>query len=185
MYSITDLKNATKIIIDNDPYVVMKYEHSKMGRGGAVVRTTLKNLKTGASLTKTFQGSDKIEPADISHSKAQFTYANGDAYNFMDNETYEQFEFSKEILGDIINFLKEGDSVDVMYFNNIPINVSVKPKVDLKVIDTPPGVKGDTVSGGSKPATLETGLVIQVPLFINIGDMVRINTAEQTYVERA
>lgn len=184
MYSISDLKNGTNITIDGEPYTVIKYEHSFQGRGGAVLRTTLKNLKTGASLPKTFHGSDKVEPAEISRSKAQFTYADGDSYNFMDNENYEQFEFGKDILGDMTYFLIEGEDVDVMYYNGIPINIGVKPKVELKVIETPPGVKGDTVSGGTKPATLETDLIIQVPLFINEGDIVRVNTAEKSYVER-
>jgi len=184
MYSITNLKNGTKITIYNEPFVVLKYEHSQQGRGGAVVKTHLKNLITGATLMRTFQGNDKIEPADIRHTKAQFVYADGDMYTFMDDENYEQFELSKEVLSDIIPFLKEGDSVDVMNYNDNPINIVVKAKVELKVIETPPGVKGDTVSGGTKPATLETGLIIQVPLFINVDDEIRVNTAEKTYVER-
>lgn len=185
MYSITDLKNDTKITLDGEPYVVTKYEHSKMGRGGAVVRATLKNLKSGATLNRTFQGSDKIEPADITNTKAQYTYSDGDVYYFMDEESFEQFEFSEDVLGDTKYFLIEGKTVDVMNYNGIPINVTVKPKVELTVVETVPGVKGDTVSGGGKPATLETGLVIQVPLFINEGDVVRVNTAEKSYVERA
>ena len=184
MLSITDLKNNTKITLDNQPYSVVKYEHSKMGRGGAVVRTTLRNLKDGSMLPKTFQGSDKIEPADIQHRKAQFTYSDGDIYNFMDNQSYEQAELSKDVLGDSTKFLVDGMDVDVMYYNDVAINVTLAPKVELKVIETPPGVKGDTVTGGTKPATLETGFVINVPLFINEGDVVRVNVDEKSYVER-
>ncbi len=185
MYSITDLKTGTKITLGNDPYVVLKYDHIKMGRGGAVVKATVQNLRTGQVRVESFSGTDKVEPAEIIQKRAQYTYNDGANYYFMNEETFDQFEFSKEILGDTIYFLLEGNTVDVMYYNGNPINVSVKPKVELKVVDTPPGVRGDTATGGSKPATLETGLVVTVPLFINIGDVLRINTETMAYVERA
>lgn len=184
MYSITDLKNHTKIILDGEPYVVIKYSHAQMGRGGAVVKTTLRNLKNGSVLAKTFQGNDKIEPADVMFRQAQFTYVDGDMFYFMDNETYEQVQLTKDVIGDTAYFLVEGNDVDLLYFGEHPINITVKAKVELKVVETPPGVRGDTVSGGTKPATLETGLIIQVPLFINVDDQVRVNTAEKSYVER-
>lgn len=185
MYSITDLKIGTKITLRNDPFVVLKYDHIKMGRGGAVVKATVKNLRTGQVLIESFSGSEKVEPAEVLLKKAQYTYSDAGTYYFMDEETFDQFEFSKEFLGDTVYFLMEGQNVDAMYYNGNAINVTVKPKVEMKVIDTPPGVKGDTVSGGTKPATMETGLVVTVPLFINIGDTLRINTETMSYVERA
>ena len=184
MLTITELRMGVKIIIDGDPYVITAYSQTKQARGGSVVKVTVKNLLNGSTLHKTFQGNDKLEEADITHTRAQYTYKDGDDYNFMDNQTYEQFTLNKEQLGDTTSFLVEGAEVDIMNFEGTPVNVELKPKMDLKVIETPPGVKGDTASGGSKPATLETGLVVQVPLFIKEGEKVRINTDTFEYVER-
>jgi elongation factor P len=184
MLSITDLKVGKKIVLDGEPYNVTSYSQSKQARGGSVVKVKIKNLITGAVLQKTFQGNDKIDEADVSRGSAQFTYADGDEYNFMENETFEQFVFTAEQLGEYTNFLIEGTDVDIINFEGNPVNIELKPKIELKVTETPPGVKGDTASGGSKPATLETGLVVQVPLFIKEGDVIKVNTDTSEYVER-
>lgn len=173
------------ITVDGDPYLILNAQHSKQARGSGVCKTKIKNLLSGSILNKTFQGNDKLEPADLSHSKAQFLYGDGENYNFMNSETFEQFSLDNETIGDQANFLVDGMDVDIQSFEDNPIAVILPPKVDLEVTQTDPGVKGDTASGGTKPATLETGFVIQVPLFIDIGDKIRINTESGEYVERA
>lgn len=186
MLSITELKMGTKIILDDMPYVIVQYSQSKQARGGSVVKVSVRNLITGSLLNKTFQGSDKIEEASITRTKAQYMYSDGSDYNFMDNESFNQFSLSTTQLGgNAVKYLIPGTDIDVINFNDEPINIELKPKIEIKVIETPPGVKGDTASGGSKPATLETGLVIQVPLFIKEGDIIRVNTETDEYVERA
>lgn len=184
MYQITDLKPGTAIQVNGEPYTVTSSQHSKQARGGAVMRTTLKNLLSGAIIQKTFQGNDKIEPAEVKYSRAQYLYNDGNEYYFMDSTTYEQFSFSKQQLGDQTNYLTEGMDVDIQNVNGKPANVKLPPKIALKVTETEPGVKGDTASGGTKPATLETGAVIQVPLFVNTNDTVRVNTETGRYSER-
>lgn len=184
MYQITDLKPGTAIQINNESYTVVSSRHSKQARGGAVMRTTLKNLLTGTIIQKTFQGNDKIEPAEAEYSRAQYLYNDGNEYYFMDSSTYDQFSFSKKQLGDLTNYLTDGIDVDIQNINGKPANIKLPPKINLKVIETEPGVKGDTASGGTKPAKLETGTIIHVPLFINTGDTVRVNTETGQYVER-
>ncbi|MBU2523645.1 elongation factor P [Patescibacteria group bacterium] len=185
MYSIAALKVGTAIQIDGEPYVVLTFMHSKQARGGGVAKTTIKNLITGAVIPKTFQGSEKIEPAEVGFKKAQYLYNDDNEYHFMFGDTFEQFSFTKEELGDDIYYLLDGTDVSIQVYDDKPINVQVPPKVELKVVETEPGVRGDTASGGSKPAKLETGKTVQVPLFINIGDTLRINTQTGEYVERA
>jgi len=184
MLSITDLKVGVKIDLNDTPYTILRYSQSKQARGGSVVKVTMRNLLTGSSLNQTFQGNDKIQPADITRTKAQYTYNDGDNYYFMDNESFEQFSFSKEQLGDQTHFLIETNDVDIVNYKDVPINIELKPKVEIIVTETPPGVRGDTASGGSKPATLATGLVLQVPFFVNQGDTIRVNTDTSEYVER-
>lgn len=185
MLSISQIRTGKIIVIDGDPFVVVKDTFAKQARGAGVMKTTLKNLKTGATISKNFQGNDKVEEADVGYRKCQYMYTDGTNYYFMDNNSFEQFELDEEMLGDDVNFLLDGTDVDVRFFEDKPISVNLPPKVVLEVTETDPGVKGDTASGGSKPATLETGLVVQVPLFIKIGDKLRINTDTQEYVERA
>jgi len=184
MYGITDLKIGTAINIDGQAYIVTASHHSKQARGAGVMKTKMKNLITGAVVQKTFQGSDKLEPAEVRYSKAQYLYNDSANYFFMDQENFEQFELPADNLGDQTNFLIEGGVVDIQNVNGNPANIQLPPKVNLKVTHADPGVKGDTVSGGSKPVTLETGLVIQVPLFINEGDTLRVNTETKEYSER-
>lgn len=186
MYSLTDLKVGTCISLDGEPYIVTAYQHSKQARGGAVVNVKLKNLITGNTLPKTFQGSDKIEPANMTFSKAQYLYNDGDDYHFMEGESFEQFSFSKDVLGDQVLYLVDGTDVDIQNYDGKPIGVRLPVKMTLKIIETPPGVKGNTADGGgNKPAKLETGLKVNVPLFVNEGQSIVVNTDTGEYVERA
>ncbi|MBU1992506.1 MAG: elongation factor P [Patescibacteria group bacterium] len=184
MYSISDLKIGTAIRLEGETYIITSSQHSKQARGGGVMKTTMKNLVTGSTVQKTFQGNDKIEPADVAFSRAQFLYSDGSDFHFMDSESYEQFSLPADNIGDLKDFMVDGQNVDIQNINGSPINVKIPPKVALKVTQTDPGVKGDTASGGSKPATLETGYVVQVPLFVNEGDKIRVNTESGEYVER-
>ncbi len=185
MLNINEIKTGTNIIQNGNPYVVLYHEHSKMGRAGSVLRTRLKNLTNGAVLEKTFQGAESVEQADVSKSKAQYTYKENDNYNFMDNESYEQFTLSKVALGDNINYLKEGTEVSILNFNGNPINIELPVKITLRVVEAPPGVKGNTVSTGGKMVTLETGIKVSTPLFVKEGDDIIINTERGEYVSRA
>jgi len=164
---------------------VLTAEHSKTGRAGAVLRTKLKNLLNGAVLEKTFNGSDKADEADMSKSKAQYLYPEQDGFVFMDNSTYDQFTLAKDVIGDAYLYMLEGTEVSVLNFNETPVNIELPIKVTLTVVEAPPGVKGDTSSGGDKVVTMETGLKVTTPLFINEGDKLIINTEKGAYVSRA
>lgn len=184
MLSITDLKAGTKFIMDGDPYVVLTYAQSKMGRGGSVVKTKVKNLKTGNVLSKTFQGAEKLEPAELERKKATFLYSDDADSNFMDQNTYEQFALSNTQLGDQRNFLREGADVDIIYFKNEAINIDLPIKLTFSVISAPPGVKGNSTSTVTKKVTLETGAQVDTPLFIKEGDKIVVDTRDGSYVER-
>lgn len=185
MLQMNDIKMGRVITMDGAPFQVLSTDHLQMGRGSAVLRTKLKNLIDGAVREHTFKGGDKIEEADLSRSKANFLYLEGDEYFFMDNTSYEQFGFQREQIGEISNFVKEGDDVDVMSYNGKPVTITLPPKVVLKVVESPPGVKGDTAGNASKRVKLETGYELPVPLFIKEGEMIRVNTDTGEYVERA
>lgn len=184
MLGLSDIKSGKNIVLDGTPFAVLYHEHSKTGRAGAVLRTRLKNLFTGAVLEKTFQGYDKVEEADISKSKAQYLYKEGNSYAFMDNESYEQFNLSSDVLGDAVNYLIEGTEVLVLNFNGLPINIELPVKITLKVVEAPPGIKGNTVSTGGKMVKLETGFSLSVPLFIKEGEKIIVNTERGEYVGR-
>lgn len=185
MLSISDIKTGRNIILNGEPFVVIYHEHSKTGRAGAVLRTKLKNLVNGAVLDKTFQGAEKVEEADMSKSKAQYLYCEGENFFFMDNETYDQFYLLKKVLGSATQYLLEGTEVTVLNFNSNPVNIEIPIKIKLKVVDAPPGIKGDTVSSGTKMVTLETGLKVATPLFVDEGDEIIVNTERGEYVSRA
>jgi elongation factor P len=185
MLNLSDIKTGKNIVLDGAPFAVLYHEHSKTGRAGAVLRTRLKNLATGAVLEKTFQGSDQISEADVIKGKAQFLYKEGAGYAFMDNVSFEQFSLSAEALGNAVDYLIEGTEIIVLYFNSNPINIELPIKMKLKVTDAPPGIKGNTVSTGGKAVTLETGLKISTPLFVNAGDEIIVNTEKGEYVSRA
>ncbi len=184
MLGISDIKTGKRIVIEGDPYGVLSHEHSKMGRAGAVLRTKLKNLRTGNVLDRTFQGAEKVEEASISKRKAQYLYREGGAYAFMDMESYDQLSLKPGILGGAENYLTEGIEITLLEFEGVPIAIELPPKVTLRVTDAPPGIRGDSVSAGDKVVTLETGLEITVPLFVKEGDRVIVNTERGTYVSR-
>lgn len=185
MLNISDIKTGKKIVLDGEPYAVIFNEHSKMGRAGAVLRTKLKNLRNGAVMEKTFQGADKVEEADMSKAKAQFLYVDGDQYYFMDGETFDQFALNREAIGNAPLYLTEGLEVTLLNFNNNPINIELPVKITLEVTEAPPGLKGDTQSGGDKLVTVETGAQITTPLFVETGDKIIINTERGEYVSKS
>jgi len=185
MLSINDLRIGVTFKYEGEPYQVVKAQHLKMGRGGAVLQTKIKNLLSGNILEKNFKGSDKFEEAELNRQRANFLYQEGDNYFFMDRNTYEQFSLSKKQIGEKINYLKEGSEVDILNFEGQPINIELPPKIKLKVIQTGEAVRGDTAQGSvTKEATLETGYRLKVPLFIKNGDIVIVNTETGKYVER-
>ncbi len=184
MLGITDLKVGAKVQFDGVPFVVTWSQHSKQARGAGVMKTKMKNLLTGGVVEKTFQGNEKIAEAEINFARAQYLYQNGDEYEFMDQETFETITFSSDQLGETRNFLTDGMDCDIQYFEGKAINVQLPPKINFEVVETDPGVKGDTATGGNKPATIDTGYVVKVPLFINVGDKIVINTDTGEYCER-
>lgn len=185
MLTLTEIKTGKKILFNEEPYLVLEYQHSKTGRAGAVLRTKLKNLVTGAIIDHTFQGADKVEEAEMGKVKAQYLYREGENLVFMDMESYEQFSFSDEALSDASKYLLEGTEVAALAWNGVPLNIEIPIKVTLAVIEAPPNVKGDTASGGDKVVTLETGLQVTTPLFVEAGDRIIVNTEKGTYVSRA
>jgi len=184
MYVIAELKPGRAVVVDGDPYLITSSRFSKQGRQGGVMATKMKNLKTGSVIQKTFQGNDKLEPADVGYRKVQYLYGDGSSFTFMDLNTYDQFELTSDTVGDAKKYLVEGGEVDAMVFEENPIGIQLPATINLKVAETIPGVKGDTATGGTKPATLESGIKVNVPLFINEGDTVKVNTDTGVYMER-
>ncbi len=184
MIDTSDFRNGLSIIQDNDIYTIVEFQHVKPGKGGAFVRTKLKNVKSGSVIDKTFRAGEKMEQARLERRVMQFLYQLEGEYYLMDKDTFEQISVKKELFGDPVKYLKDGMEVTVMDHNGDIIGVEVPFFVELEVTSTDPGVRGDTASGGSKPAELETGAVIQVPFFVNIGDKVKVDTRSDTYLER-
>ena len=180
-----DLRPGMKIELDGVPFVVTDYQWVKPGKGGAFNRTKLKNMRTGSIVERTFRTEEKLPATELEEKRVQLLYQTGDEFHFMDTESYEQFFLSEEQLKDTRKYLKEEMVVTIVSHRGSPLAVEVPTFVELAVTETDPGVRGDTTSGGSKPATLETGAVIQVPLFINVGDRLRVDTRTGTYIERA
>ncbi len=176
---------GTVILHNNAPWVVTSTQFFNPGKGQALYRYRIKNLQTGQTLEQTYKSGEKLEATEVQHRKAQFLYTSGEQYTFMDLESYEQFELGKDIIGDDKGYLKEGLECHLLFFQENPVALRLPPKVALKVVSTPPGVKGDTASGGTKPAELETGITIQVPLYINEEEAVRVNTETGEFSERA
>ncbi len=185
MLNFNEIKIGKVVQINNEPYLVIKTDHHKMARGGAVLKTKLRNLINSSILEKTFQGSEKCEEADIEKKKASFMYKDESHAHFMNSETYEQFSLTLEKIGEKQKFLKDGIDVDVLYFNSQSIAIELPVKIDFKVVSAPPGVKGNSAGGVTKMVELETGAKINAPLFVNEGDMIRVNTDTGEYVERA
>ncbi len=182
--STSDFRKGLKIELNGEPFLMVDFQHVKPGKGGAFVRTRLKSLLTGNVIDKTFRSGEKVEPPDLEERAMQYLYPDGESYIFMDNETYEQMGIPQDVIGEGAQYLKENMNVTVLFHNQKPIGVELPYFVELEVTKTDPGIKGDTASGGSKPATLETGAVVQVPLFIKEGDILKIDTRDGSYIER-
>jgi elongation factor P len=180
-----DLKNGMTLELNDGLFQVVEFQHVKPGKGGAFVRTTLKNARTGAVLDRTFRAGEKVERANIDKREMNFLYREGTDYVFMDNETYEQMNVGPESLGDSANYVIEGSTAVLLMHGTEIVGVDLAAAVELVVADTEPGIQGDRVSGARKPATLETGLVVQVPLFVNPGDKLKIDTRSGEYITRA
>ncbi|MBT8762353.1 elongation factor P [Desulfohalobiaceae bacterium Ax17] len=184
MLSTTDFRRGLKIEIDGTPYEIVDFLHVKPGKGGAFVRTKLKNLLTGGVVDQTFRSGEKVGKPDLETREMQYLYHDGSGYVFMDLTTYEQINVPDETLKEKGGFLKDGQEVRVLVYNGQPIDMDLPAAVILEVTETEPGLKGDTVSGATKPATLETGLVVNVPLFINTGDKIKVDTRTKEYLGR-
>ncbi len=185
MLNFNEIKTGKVIKVNAEPYIIIKTDHHKMGRGGAVLKIKCRNLINGSILEQTYQGAEKAEEADTETKKANFMYKDKEDAYFMDNNSFEQFNLNLEELGEQVQFLKDGTDVDVLYFESRPVSISLPIKMEFKVVSAPPGVKGNSAGNVNKQVEIETGAKINVPMFINEGDMIRINTDTGEYVERA
>jgi elongation factor P len=177
-------RNGLKIEIDGIPFEIVYFQHVKPGKGSAFVRTRIKNLLSGKTIEKTFKSGDIVGKPDMEEKEMQYLYKEGDNYNFMDNKTYDQTFLSTEQMGDAAKYIKENTTTHILFYNGRAIGVTLPNAMDLKVTKCDPGVRGDTVSGATKPATLETGFIVAVPLFINEGDILKIDTRSGEYLTR-
>jgi elongation factor P len=181
--STADFKKGLKIVFDGQPYAIVEFQHVKPGKGGAFVRTKLKHMRLGKVIDNTFRSGERVDLVDFEDKHMQFLYRD-DRYHFMDTETFEQVSLSDDEVGEAREFLREQTEVDVLYIDGSPVAVELPNFVELAIAKTDPGVRGDTAQGGTKPATLETGAVVQVPLFLNEGDVIRIDTRTGEYLAR-
>ena len=184
MMEANSLRKGTTFTADNDLFKVLDYSHNKTARGGATIKVKVQNLRTGANFEKTFNGGEKVQDISLDHAEAEYLYNDGALYYFMDMETYEQPAISKDMLTDIIPYLMENMKVKISSYNQEPLDIEIPITVELEVMDAEPGFAGDTAQGASKPVTLSTGLVVNTPLFINIGDTIRIDTRTGEYLTR-
>lgn len=182
--STAEFRNGLKIEVDAEPYVIVEFQHVKPGKGGAFVRTKMKSLRTGNVIDRTYRSGEKVDVPDLEEKTMQYLYAADKDRVFMDTTSYEQVSMNGQQLGDSINYLKENMEIKVLYYKGKAINIDVPMFVELAIANTEPGVRGDTASGGSKPATLETGAVVKVPFYLNEGDVVKIDTRTGTFIER-
>lgn len=185
MIPVTQLRRGVVFEEDGQLWRVLEYDHYKPGRGSAIIRTKLRNLRTNATVNRTFLSGASVQDVRLDHQTVQFLYSDGDYYHFMDVETYEQPMLSAETLGDVIPYLKEGVTIDLELYEGEPVGIELPITVDLKVTDAPPGYAGDTATGATKQVTLETGMTLDVPLFIEAGDVVRVDTRTGEYLTRA
>lgn len=185
MISPNEFRTGLTIEFENSIYTIVEFQHVKPGKGAAFVRTKLKNIETGAVTERTFNPRDKFEKAHIDRRLTQYLYSGDDAWHFMDTENYDQFALGPDELGEATKYLKENMELHLQFYRDKVIGVDLPVTVELTVVETEPGIKGDTASGGSKTAVMDTGLVVQVPLFINVGDVLRIDTRTGQYSERA
>ena len=171
-------------MVEGDPFYIVEFQHVKPGKGGAFVRTKLKSYLTGNLLDRTFRSGERFEEPKLDEREMQFLYATDDDYTFMDNDSYEQLTFAKKTLGENADLIKENMIVKILVYEHRPIDVELPNFIELKVVDADPGVRGDTASGGTKPATVETGAIIKVPLYLEVGTVIKIDTRTRSYVER-
>jgi elongation factor P len=183
--STAEFRNGTKLELDGEPYTIVDFQHVKPGKGGAFVRTKLKSLRGGRVLDRTFRAGEKVDVPDLTHATMQYLYNQGDEYVFMDNTTFEQVTLTADQLGEAVDFMQENMEVKVLFHRGEPIDVEIPNFLELEIVETDPGVRGDTATGGAKPATLETGAVVKVPLYIEAGERIRVDTRNRTYIERA
>lgn len=184
-YSTNQFKSGLKIILDGDPYTIVENEFVKPGKGQAFNRVKVRNLKTGKVIDRTFKSNESVEAADVIETSMQYLYSDGEFWHFMDPDSFEQQAAGAAAVADAAKWLKEQDMCNVTLWNGTPLSVDAPPHVALEIVETDPGLKGDTSSGGTKPATLETGAVVQVPLFIQQGEVVRVDTRSGDYLSRA
>lgn len=184
MIGAMELKTGNVIRLEGELWAVIERHHVKPGKGGAFVRMKLRQVKSGAVVDRTFRGGEKFDDVRLERNKMQFLYESGDEYHFMNNQTYDQVALTREFIGDDVQYLKENLEIDVLIFEGSPVTCEIPNFVALRIVKTDPGLKGDTASGGTKPATLESGAVVQVPLFIQEGEVIKVDTRSGTYVER-
>lgn len=184
MISTTDFRGGVRLMVDGEPFYIVEFQHVKPGKGGAFVRTKLKSYLSGNVLDRTFRSGERFEEPNLDEREMQFLYATGNDYTFMDTDTYEQLTFEKKQLGENADLLKENMTVNILIYEHRPIDVELPIFIELKVVDAEPGVRGDTASGGTKPAIVETGATIKVPLYLEVGTVIKIDTRTRAYVER-
>ncbi|HEX8749565.1 MAG TPA: elongation factor P [Nitrospira sp.] len=184
MISTTDFRGGVRLMVDGEPFYIVEFQHVKPGKGGAFVRTKLKSYISGNVLDRTFRSGERFEEPNLEEREMQFLYATGNDYTFMDTDTYEQLTFEKKQLGENADLLKENMTAKILIYEHRPIDVELPIFIELKVVDAEPGVRGDTASGGTKPAIVETGATIKVPLYLEVGTVIKIDTRTRAYVER-
>lgn len=183
--SVTNLRSGLLVNLDGVVFSIVEYQHVKPGKGGAFVRTKMRNIKQQTLVERTFRASEKLDLAEVDRKRVQYQYRAGDTYHFMDVNLFEDVPLSSEALGDNLNYLIEGMELEVWIYEGEPIGIELPVTVDLKVVDAPPAFKGNTAAGNNKPVTLETGLIVQAPYFIEVGDVLKVDTRTGAYLERA
>jgi len=184
LISVTELRRGTVFEMDGALYRVLDYHHSKPARGNAYIRTKIRDVRSGATLERTFVSGDRVQDVRLDHRTVQYLYNDGAFYHFMDVDSFEQLTLSKETLGDVVSYLVENNTLDLSSYDGEPLDVELPITVDLEVVHTEPGFRGDTANAANKPATLSTGLVVQVPLFVQVGDVIRVDTRDGSYLTR-
>jgi len=184
MITATQLRKGTTFELDGELYKVLSYQHHKPGRGNAIIRTTLRNLRKGTIIEKNFLSGERFQDIRLDHSTVQFLYRDGDLYYFMDTETFEQTPLSAEVLGEAVKYLKEASQLELSAYEGEPLDIELPTTVDLEVVEADPGFAGDTATGATKQVTVETGLKVQTPLFVEVGDVIRVDTRNGSYVTR-
>jgi elongation factor P len=184
MIDVNDLRKGVTFEYDGQIYKVLEYSHNKPGRGNATIRTKLRNLKTGSTVDRTFQSGDRVQDIRLDHHQVTYLYRDGNLYYFMDTETYEQPALTAETLGENVDYLKEGQAAKLTFYEDEAIEIELPTAVDLTIVEAEAGVRGDTATGANKLVTTETGLKVQVPLFVNVGDVIRVDTRSGEYLTR-